>query len=71
METYWTIDGIKHHEEELLAEQGFSSALVIDGSTDYAFIVVIAHSAEQEFLLKLHFGNKAEPYFPIISDSIV
>jgi hypothetical protein len=71
METYWTIDGIKHHEEELLAEQGFSSALVIDGSTDYAFIVVIAHSEEQEFLLKLQFGSKAEPYFPNKTDSIV
>lgn len=71
MTTYWTVDCLEYQEEHLLTKQGFSSALVIDGSTDYAFTVIIAHSEEQEFLLKLKFGSRAEPYFPNKTDSIV
>jgi hypothetical protein len=70
-ETYWTVEDIVIEEENLLIAQGYEAALAIDSINDFACAVIVAKTLEQEFFLKLKFGERLRSYCPNITDSIV
>jgi hypothetical protein len=71
MKLFWIIENLDHQEEESLYNQGFSSGLVIDHNYDYAFAAIVSYTPEQEFLLRLKFGERLQLYSPQQNDSIV